>query len=84
MEFLELAKSKAPRTLIHSALEKSLADRTRYEEAAVTLRSALRVSEPKEIYIALAEKLARADDLPAARRTCEGPCPKLAEEVLLA
>ena len=78
---LELAKSKAPRAhQSYLLLAKSLADRGRYEDAAATLRSGLNeVSEPKKIYIALAENFVRAENLAAARQAYEDG---LSEKVL--
>jgi tetratricopeptide (TPR) repeat protein len=67
---LELTKSKAPREhRSYLLLADSLADRTRYKEAAATLLAGLRdASERKALYVALAETFVRDENLLAARQ----------------
>jgi tetratricopeptide (TPR) repeat protein len=84
---LELAKLKAPtEQQSYLLLASSLAARTLYPEASATLRSGIdQVPDGKALYLALADNLIRAGDLPQARRVYEAALSAniLAEDALL-
>jgi tetratricopeptide (TPR) repeat protein len=84
---LELAIFKAPaEEEAYLLLASSLAARTLYTEASAILRSGIdQVPDSKALYLALAENLIRAGDLPQARRVYETGLSAniLAEDALL-
>ena len=84
---LELAKFKAPaEEEPYLLLAWSLAARTLYTEASAILRSGIdQIPNSKALYLALAENLNRAGDLPQARRVYEKGLSAniLAEDALL-